>query len=357
MKNKDSSAWAAVRLLRASEQRRIQPSQRFEKALDKVLDEAKLLERWLGTAQLASQRGWDSSARLLESRVKEVLSQLQAAVTLAIGHSSNSMVLKPSLRDQYQELIQLQIEFDQVEVERKRGVIAAITDAIELKDIHLGPFRIELQLARLASAADMSVFNIVALDPHPPATSEDVTHPHVRDNQLCAGDATAPINHALREGRICDAFLAINAVLHTYNPHSPFVRLADWHGTPCADCGCSVDEDCSYYCDDCGQSFCEDCYSICDICQTSCCRGCLEKDSVSEQLCCKGCHRTCGRCSRMVDADSFESDIELCPGCHEQFLQEQQDEEELLPEEIQDDVPHSVSPNSSPATPFISTSA
>src|SRR5678815_5899637 len=103
--------------------------------------------------------------------------------------------------------------------------------------------RDRLYLDRMAEHADASALDIVAIDPNPAATSEDTTHPHVRDHQLCAGDATVPIKAALREGRICDAFLAVNAVLHHYNPGSAYVSLDEWSGTPCADCGRITDEE------------------------------------------------------------------------------------------------------------------
>jgi hypothetical protein len=332
MTSKDPLVRTAVRLLRASEQRQTRSNRQYEGALEMVQYHAKLLAQYLGASHKAHGHGWIAAVDQMQTRVSETLRQLQSATSEAVIHSQRPPILRPTLRDLHQDLLQLHQEFEEVTLDLKGGIVIAVTDAIQLEDVYLGPFRLELHLDRLAERAEVSVFDVVALDPHPPASSEDVTHPHVRDNQLCAGEATAPIAHALREGRICDAFLAVNSVLHTYNVHSPFVSLSDWEGVPCADCGYATSEDQRYYCEDCGQDFCEECYSTCDICQTSCCRGCLEKDQESDQLCCKGCRRYCGRCNRMVDADSFDGETELCPGCHEQLLQEQEEESKPIEE-------------------------
>jgi hypothetical protein len=67
---------------------------------------------------------------------------------------------------------------------------------------------------------------VEAVDPNPATNDEEVTHPHVKSNGLCAGDATVPIQAALQDGRICDAMLLVNAVLQHYNPASPYVSLS-----------------------------------------------------------------------------------------------------------------------------------
>jgi hypothetical protein len=228
-----------------------------------------------------------------------------------------------TLRDLYDELRQLSHEFPEVELDLKAGVVSAVTEDIELEGYYLGPFEIKLHLARLAKLADSSVFEVTALDPHPAASNQEVTHPHVRDGEVCAGDATAPIASALREGRLVDAFLALNSVLHTYNSHSPFVALDDWEGTPCADCGCLIDGDGTYFCEGCQRDFCDDCASSCDICGATYCRGCLEEDVESGRLCCRECRETCQGCRRIVENEDFDQDSGLCPQCLERQRKEQ----------------------------------
>jgi hypothetical protein len=144
----------------------------------------------------------------METRVGDTLRQLQYSSSEAQNKASHRPVLpQPTLRDLYQDLNQLQQGFPKVTIEPQHHLLTVFTDSIELEGIHLGEFHLELHLDRLDQHADVSAFDVVALDPNPPYSSQDVTHPHVRDNQLCAGDATGPIALALKEGRFCDAFL------------------------------------------------------------------------------------------------------------------------------------------------------
>ena len=63
---------------------------------------------------------------------------------------------------------------------------------------------------------------MIALDPHPAALNDAVTHPHVSDERLCTGDAGAAIQAALAAGRVFDFFTLVRSVLVTYNPESPY---------------------------------------------------------------------------------------------------------------------------------------
>ncbi len=65
-----------------------------------------------------------------------------------------------------------------------------------MNDVHLGDFEIQLHVPSLAEMRYNSIFRIVALDPHPAASNDCVTHPHVSDERLCPGDAGAAINMA-----------------------------------------------------------------------------------------------------------------------------------------------------------------
>ncbi len=100
--------------------------------------------------------------------------------------------------------------------------------------VYLGEFEIQLQLAGQGESHDHEeLYRIVAVDPHPATSDESVTHPHVRDECLCAGEAGAAICSALTSGRICDFFLLVRSVLKEYNPKSPFVPLDKWNGICC----------------------------------------------------------------------------------------------------------------------------
>ena len=340
----------ALWLHRCRQQRSVHHDQRHKSALDTVQYHAELLIQHLKASRHARSRDWHAALALMDLQVAEDLQRLQYSTTEAQSHPS-PITPQPTLRDIYEELLQLQQEFVKVTLEPKQFLLAAVTDAIELEGIYLGEFRLELHIDRLNQRADVSAFDIVALDPHPPERSNDVTHPHVRDNQLCAGDATRPIAQALKDGRFCDAFLAVNSVLHQYNASSPYVSLENWQGLACADCGCPTGDDERYYCEDCGQDYCGECYSTCDICQASFCHGCLEEDKETGKNCCRSCRQHCKRCGRMVDADSFDEAAELCPGC----LKEKQQSEPPIQqtEEMKDEQRHEHTTDSRPKTACI----
>jgi hypothetical protein len=263
-----------------------------------------------------------------------------------------------SLQNIIDDLQQLQAEFEEVDLSQ-RGRIIVTSGPVELEGISLGRFAIELHFDRLSEKPDSSCFDCDALDPNPASGNESVTHPHVQDKSLCAGDATRPIASALQQGRICDAFFLVHSVLQTYNPGSPFVSLDSWDGVSCDDCGYSTDSDNLYYCDGCSSDVCEECISRCDLCGTSRCQSCLETDEVSDQRCCASCRRQCAQCKRMVDKDNFDEESGLCPECVEKQeaaqnlpdsendnpTQENDDEYDLMPTLCSHDTPTTVAAN------------
>ena len=87
------------------------------------------------------------------------------------------------------------------------------TEAIVLRGIDLGRFSVQLHWQRLLQTAEVDCFEIVALDPHPAASDEAVTHPHVKSNRLCPGSAETPLRKALQQGRFTDAFTLICSML------------------------------------------------------------------------------------------------------------------------------------------------
>jgi hypothetical protein len=296
-----------------------------EASAETAVDCLRSLERHLKRCRLARRHNWAAAEAAEQRSLADQLRHLYYLTAEAVTRGQPPKApMHPTPRDLYQELIQLRDEFSDVDIQP--GVISVVTEPVELEGVHLGTFRIELRTGYLADRKDSNAFNIVALDPHPAAADDSVVHPHVRDGQLCAGEATTPIAYALADGRLCDAFLAVHGVLQHYNPGSPYVRLDEWEGQACADCGCIVNNDGRYWCEDCQQDYCGDCFSCCEICDASCCRGCLEQDRESDRLCCRRCQRRCSSCSRIVDIDSFVEETELCPACHEDHLNEQEEE-------------------------------
>src|SRR5262245_18530206 len=107
------------------------------------------------------------------------------------------------------ELRQLEDEFGDFEVDLRNNLLAARTESIILEGIYLGPFTILLGWSRLLDDDKVDAFDIRAESPNQVASSDWVTHPHVKHQKLCAGDATAPIALALKQGRLADAFCLI----------------------------------------------------------------------------------------------------------------------------------------------------
>jgi hypothetical protein len=236
---------------------------------------------------------------------------------------------------------QLEDEFEEVEVKWKEKVVHAVTEPITLHDVELGPFAIDFHWDRLGSTKGVHCFDIVALEPNPASGRDDVVHPHVLKTDLCAGDATVPLQRALEDGRFPEAFLLIRSVLTTYNPGSPYVKLEQWSGVPCCDCGCRVADEERYSCEACDNDSCDRCSGSCACCMSSRCSNCLAECAVCDSGCCSSCLEStdderrvctrcfalCAECGRRVPADDLIDS--LCPDC--QSPEEEPEDDDDVP--------------------------
>ena len=187
-------------------------------------------------------------------------------------HRARQQVFSAS--DIYRDILALYEEFEEVEIDLDEHTLSVTTDRIVLEYVRLGAFEIKLDWRRLG---DSQPYRVVALDPNPAAKNDDVTHPHVQDEQLCEGEGRTAIRAALAEGRLHDFFLLVSQLLHTYGQGSAYVELPNWDGTPCEDCGFCVDEDDRYCCDGCEITLCDGCAVPCSACGDRYCSGCLGK--------------------------------------------------------------------------------
>ena len=276
-----------------------------------------------------SYHRWHGAAAKMTSQMEYKLRDLPYAVEQALHMISNVRNQAPSLRNIFEELAQLQSEFGRIDCNLQEKTVSVFTDPIELDGTFLGDFEIRLEIEKLAQLRDSSVFRIVALDPHPAATNDNVTHPHVSEEYLCAGDASVALVQALSTGRVCDAFLLVKSVLETYNPSSPYVSLDEWNGVSCYDCGYVTDEENSFYCEACDRVFCDECFSYCRSCDTSLCRGCLSECPVCEEPVCESCMSSCSECGEAMCVSCLEDGI--CSSCKEE--KEADDEEETIESE------------------------
>ena len=247
---------------------------------------------WLAARRLESRldglasRHWQAARKHLGWQLTNTLRHLQTS----LRELSDSLLVAdqvpdpPSQRDLYEELLATRDEFDDFEFDLREQTLSVTTGAIELAEIVLGRFRIGLNLADLAGSGD---YTVIAETPVPSASRSDATHPHVLDNRLCEGDAGAPLQCALRTGRLCDFFQIIEQTLQTYNPESAYATFDKWEERSfCHACGDHVSEYSSYYCETCDEDTCAECQTSCSQCGTSACDLCLQRcEACAESLC------------------------------------------------------------------------
>lgn len=233
---------------------------------------------------------------------------------------------RPSAASLIADLRQLEDEFQEVKVHGKQRAISVTTEPIQLEGVNLGSFAIKFNWDRHDDGWTSNRFDIIALDPNPASSNEDVTHPHVKYQVLCAGDAKAAIKRALQDGRLADAFILVRSVLMTYNRDSAHVTLAAWHDQDCYDCGTCLDDDELWSCDRCAHHFCSDCIEECTSCHGSRCTGCmgccavckqpfcescLQTSAHSPRKCCRSCSTPCPHCQQPV----AKSEVHGPQGC------------------------------------------
>lgn len=293
--------------------------------LGPLTDTATRLDALHRKLRLAQQRGYDLAGHRLRGQLRWTLEQFQGLALPAMQTLNQAPLTVPPLRELVEALDQLREEFGDWRYEPRAGELTVSTEPIELEGLYLGTFEIRLQVFELDRRSG-EAFRVVALDPHPARGSTDVTHPHVRDERPCLGEAVPAIRQALRRGQLCECFLLVRAVLETYNPDSPYVSLDDWEGVPCYECGELAREEEHFFCDGCERDFCEECIGSCRGCETSLCLGCLGRCEVCEEPVCDECVQRCGGCRRVCCGDCLSD--ELCPEC--------QDEQEEIDDESQD---------------------
>lgn len=273
-----------------------------------LMENLEQLRRTSNLLAVCLGRNWNAAAEEMTDRVVQNLRDLPYyAGEIQRMIESNKPKL-PAIRDVLADLEQAQEEFEDLKYVDDGEMLVVATQAIELEGYYLGEFQIRLQIGSLSEfKRHGAIYQVVALDPHPAACNDVVTHPHVSDEHMCEGDASAAIEAALTNGRICDFFQLVTAVLNNYNPNSPYVALADWEGRPCYDCGYTMGTDDSHCCSSCENDFCDECTSYCCRCDETTCRGCLQECSACGDLVCSSCKMKCPECGRLI-----------CKNCHEE---------------------------------------
>jgi hypothetical protein len=272
------------------------------------------------------ERGWNTAAEHVRRRLASSLETLFHEVRQSMKHCADqsAVAARPSLRSVVDDLGALEGEFDEVEFDLRTRELAVVTDPIELEEVALGRFRIRLRWRRLGESRP---YVIEALDPNPAATDSGVTHPHVHDEALCEGDGKAAIRAALEEGRFFDFFLLVRQILETYNSSSAYVRLSEWAGVSCTDCGSTTDRDEACYCERCESDLCNDCASCCGDCGRTSCSDCRTFCQGCDDFYCRGCLNACDACGESFCSQCLTDG--LCETCRENL---EEPDDDLEPE-------------------------
>lgn len=281
------------------------------------------LQRQLTHLQWVSQRRWPTAMASVQLAIGRTLEALQSNLSVC-QRAVTAVADRPrliQLREIYADLLALVDEFPNVELDLRRGELTVETHPIVLEEIDLGPFAIVLTLA---SSEQLLTYTVVARQPNPANGDDTTTHPHVRDDSLCEGQGRSSIRAALAQGRLFDFFLLVRQVLESYNPASAFVRLSDWQGVSCTECGqldraeeltycheCETDlcHDCAISCEECGRDGCSRCQRFCRDCQRDFCEGCISNcPACSENFCsvCLEDHQLI--CPERTDAQTIPAD-------------------------------------------------
>jgi hypothetical protein len=276
--------------------------------------------------ELCTNRNWPHASGLLKDRLEPALERCSDRLREVAREVSGVGRLSPlqSVGEVFKDLVALSDEFEGAAVDGSSQTVSVTTDPIVLEEIDLGPFDIRLHWDRIG---ERRPYEVVALNPNPAGESDETTHPHVKGDQLCEGDGQVAIVQALRTGRLLDFFQIVNGILDTYNSGSAYVSLANWNGSPCADCGDVVCEDDRFTCENCGDPICRDCLDSCGRCDSFCCRSCSKYCRACEEPICSGCQRECSHCHQLL-CRSCISETGLCEDCQENHDAESFDEDE-----------------------------
>jgi hypothetical protein len=279
---------------------------------------------------LAASKGWWRAHERIRREYRYQLRRMREQLDLVIRQNDAQPDLGLGESDILRDLIALQTEFGSVAVNLKSKFVTVVTESIEFDGICFGSFKIRLDVETLSDATKAR-YEVLALDPNPAASDEDVTHPHVHANRLCEGDAQPAIRLALCQGRLFDFFQLVNNVLTTYNAASAYVSLADWGDLTCVDCGSLSSGDYCEPCSSCDSRVCDSCWCTCTGCDEHHCGDCSFTCSGCQDDVCKSCGRKCEGCDENFCPKCLKED-ERCNRCDQQ-TNEDEGGDELSPED------------------------
>ncbi len=274
-------------------------------------------ERTLRLIRRAQRHGWHLAAQRLVRDLRGSLLRLRGdlmAFEFELEPPDCELCLT-SVRDIYADLVTLGKEFDASSFDQQERTLSVTTEPIELDGVYLGPFEIQLDWGDLINGHPNN-YRVIALEAHPAATNDSVTHPHVQDEAVCEGEGRQMIRSALEQGRLLDFFVIIATLLRTYNSGSPYVALSDWGGAECADCGGTMSDEGRWTCEKCETTVCGGCYQNCCDCDGIHCDECTTSCDGCGETRCRSCVAVCSVCHGEF-CEACLNDDERCYNCHE----------------------------------------
>lgn len=228
----------------------------------------------------------------------------------------------PSIEYIYKDIIAIQEDIGNVSFHD--GLFTVRTDDVTLEDVYLGPFDIQLSIAR-AWGVDCNRDNELSIFAHDPQYSgkdenNGYVHPHISSGQLCRGDGEAILNSAQKNYQLLDYFDIVNKILNTYGREAgPYADIENWNGTQCQDCDryCNVDNITSSDC--CDINICHECYLICSDCDIQICNRCAVANcEACGDIICDNCSVGCNNANTCYSYNMCKHCAASCSDCGEQ---------------------------------------
>ena len=146
------------------------------------------IESWQRCSDLVRQirraqlRGWHLAANELLRDLRYTIPSIEHELTALLQKLPRPMETDriATTGDIYQDLVALKEEFEGLDYDLRTCWLSVTTEPIVLDGIYLGPFEIQLQWDQLARS-EAPTYRVIAKDPHPAESRENVTHPHVMD--------------------------------------------------------------------------------------------------------------------------------------------------------------------------------
>lgn len=262
------------------------------------------------------RRHWGHGEGAVRMRLKRTIEDCRRQLAATAEALTDVPLRIATTREIFEDLAALEKEFCRVTIELRETQLTVLTETIVLEGMSLGQFEVVLDWSRMTGRS--MAYRIVAVSGASASADSDVSHPHVRDETLCEGEARSAIVAALWSGRLFDFYEVVVQTLSTYNAHSAFVELDRWHGASCADCGRSVDDEEGSSCERCECELCDDCAGGCQECGHSLCNECLGTCRGCQELHCSTCLTACRQCAQRF-CERCQTD-ELCNACREEAV-------------------------------------